>query len=228
MGQLRESKKRETRQRISDTATALFFARGFEAVTVDEIASAAKVSKMTVFNYFARKEELVLDREDDLRLLPFRLALRTRPEGQAPVDALRTLVRQLSNEKHPLCYISSMAVDWWRVVHASQSLKARLRELADEASDLLSIELAGPEPGGVSRLAAGMIVLAVRTAREEAVRLLESGASAKRANAAFLALMEQGLSAVEQLPPPSTARPLLRPTRPLKPTRLSGPSDTAL
>ena len=62
MGELRESKKKETRQRISDTATALFYVHGFEAVTVDEIAVAAKVSKMTVFNYFARKEELILDR----------------------------------------------------------------------------------------------------------------------------------------------------------------------
>jgi AcrR family transcriptional regulator len=83
----RESKKRETRQRISDEATALFLARGFEAVTLDEVASAAKVSKMTVFNYFARKEELMLDREDDLKLRPFREALQQRPKGEAPVVA---------------------------------------------------------------------------------------------------------------------------------------------
>ena len=41
MGELRESKKRETKQRISDVATEMFFARGFEAVTVEEIAVAA-------------------------------------------------------------------------------------------------------------------------------------------------------------------------------------------
>jgi len=50
------------------------------------------------------------------------------------------------------------------------------------------------------RLTAGLIVLTVRTAREEAIRLIEHGASTKKANAAFLALMERGLSAVEQLP----------------------------
>jgi AcrR family transcriptional regulator len=200
MGQLRESKKQATRQRISDVATELFFAHGFDAVTVDEIAIAAKVSKMTVFNYFARKEELMLDREDDLKLQPFRQALRKRPKDQSPVDALRTLVQEMSEQKHPAYHINSQMVRWWRVVNASTALKARLRELADEATEGLAIELGGPKPDGLVRLMAGMIVLTVRTARDEAIRLIEHGASTRKANAAFLALMERGLAAVEELP----------------------------
>jgi AcrR family transcriptional regulator len=199
MGELRESKKRKTRQRISDVATALFFERGFDAVTLDEIALAANVSKMTVFNYFARKEELLLDREDDLKLLPFRRALRERPKGQSPIDALRALVAELSDQQHPLFHVDSRTLDWWRVVAASPALKARLRELADEAADGLAIELAGPKPAGLARLTAAMIVLTLRTAREEAIRLVERGASSKKAKAAFLALMERGLSAAEAL-----------------------------
>ena len=89
MGELRDSKKRETRQRISDVATGLFYARGFDAVTVEEVAAAANVSKMTVFNYFARKEDLLFDREDELKLL-LREALAERPKGQSPIDALRS------------------------------------------------------------------------------------------------------------------------------------------
>lgn len=199
MGERRESKKRETRQRISDVATGLFFERGFEAVTIDDIAAAANVSKMTVFNYFSRKEELMLDREDDLKLLSFRQALRERPDGIPPIDALRALVQDLSGRKHPLCSVNAQAVNWWRVLAASPSLQARLRELADEAAEGLAIELAGPKPDGVTRLVAGMIVLTLRTAREEAIRLMERGGSAKKANAAFLALMEQGFSAAETL-----------------------------
>jgi AcrR family transcriptional regulator len=199
MGERRESKKRETRQRISDVATGLFFERGFEAVTIDDIAAAANVSKMTVFNYFSRKEELMLDREDDLKLLSFRQALRERPDGTSPIDALRALVQDLSGRKHPLCSVNAQAVNWWRVLAASPSLQARLRELADEAAEGLAIELAGPKPDGVTRLVAGMIVLTLRTAREEAIRLMERGGSAKKANAAFLALMEQGFSAAETL-----------------------------
>src|SRR4051812_10642254 len=183
MGEIRESKKRETRQRISDVATELFLARGFDAVTLDEIAIAARVSKMTVFNYFARKEDLMLDREDDLKLLPFRAALRERPKGQSPVDALRRFVDGLSDQKHPIARIDDQTVVWWRVVAASPSLKARLRELEDEAAEGLAIELKRPKPDGLARLMAGMIVLTVRTAREEAIRVFERGGSAKKANA---------------------------------------------
>ncbi len=56
---LRERKKRETRRRLLETATTLFSERGFDQVSVAEIADAADVSKMTVFNYFDSKEDLV-------------------------------------------------------------------------------------------------------------------------------------------------------------------------
>jgi AcrR family transcriptional regulator len=199
MGELRESKKRETRQRISDVATKLFVARGFDAVTLDEIAVAAQVSKMTVFNYFARKEDLMLDREDDLLLLPFREAIRKRPKGQAPMDALRGLVDGMREQKHAFAGIDARSVGWWRVVTASPSLKARLRELEAEAAEGLALELAGPKPDGLARLMASMIVVTVRTAREEAVRVLEHGGTTKKATAAFFGLIDHGFAAVQQM-----------------------------
>jgi AcrR family transcriptional regulator len=67
MNGLRERKKAETRQAISDVATRLFEARGFEPVTVAEIAAAANVSAKTVFNYFPAKEDLFFDAEDAVR-----------------------------------------------------------------------------------------------------------------------------------------------------------------
>jgi AcrR family transcriptional regulator len=199
MGERRESKKRETRQRISDEATALFYARGFEAVTLDEVASAAKVSKMTVFNYFARKEELMLDREDDLKLRPFREALQQRPKGEAPVVALRRVIDEWRTEKHPGAFVDAQTVSWWGIIAVSPSLKARLRELADEAAAEIAVALAGPQPDGVARLAAGLIVLTVNSAREEAIRVFERSGSAKKADAAFLSLIEHGFAAVHGL-----------------------------
>lgn len=199
MGERRDTKKREMRQRISDVATAMFFERGYEQVTVDEIAVAANVSKMTVFNYFSRKEELLLDREEDLLLHPFRDAIRDRAKGQSAVAALRVLVGRLSELGNPITRIDSLTVNWWRVVAASPSLRARLHELADEATELLAAELGGPKPDGAARLAAGLIVLTINTARAEAMRIFERGASAKKANAAFLALVDQGLTAVDTL-----------------------------
>ena len=59
---LRERKKRLMRQQLSDTATAMFLERGFDAVRVAEVAEACGVSEKTVFNYFPAKESLVLDR----------------------------------------------------------------------------------------------------------------------------------------------------------------------
>jgi AcrR family transcriptional regulator len=198
MGELRESKKRETRQRISDVATRLFFERGFEAVTVEEIAAAANVSKVTVFNYFARKEDLFLDREHELLPL-LRSALGEHPRGQFAGDALRGLADKLQKQKHPFAHVDSKALAWWRVVAASPSLKARLREIGDETSEALALELGGPQPDAPTRLLAGMLVLTWRTAYSAALRALQGGSSIRKANAAFLTVLDRGLAAARLL-----------------------------
>ena len=198
MGELRESKKRETRQRISDVATDLFYKKGFDAVTVEEIAAAAKVSKVTVFNYFPRKEDLLFDREDEVMQL-LGEALRERPERRSPVTALRRLVDRLHEQGHPFARIDRQTVGFFRIVAASPSLKARLRELEGETIERLAVALAGPRPEGRARLVAGLIVLTWRTAYGEAIRVLERGGSAKKANAAFIALIDCGFASAHKL-----------------------------
>src|SRR5579862_5532518 len=98
---LRYRKKRETRQRISDIATALFIERGFDEVTVADIAEVAGVSKVTVFNYFPRKEQLFFDRGDEAMAL-LRGALRSRRPGESIPDAVRGLLLDLAAQRHPL------------------------------------------------------------------------------------------------------------------------------
>jgi len=56
----RERKKLETRDRIVQCAVSLFVSQGYESTTIEEIGDRADVSRATVFNYFARKEDLVL------------------------------------------------------------------------------------------------------------------------------------------------------------------------
>ncbi len=63
---LRERKKRRLRQKISDVATAMFLARGFDNVTVAQVAEACEVSEATVFNYFKTKESMFLDRSESM------------------------------------------------------------------------------------------------------------------------------------------------------------------
>jgi AcrR family transcriptional regulator len=86
---LRERKKALMRQRLSDTATEMFLARGFDAVRVTEIAAACEVSEKTVYNYFPTKESLVLDRwESTARALRAGLA----DTGMGAVDAVRRIL----------------------------------------------------------------------------------------------------------------------------------------
>ena len=59
---LRKRKKRQLRQKISDTATAMFLVHGFDQVTVAQIAEACEVSEQTLFNYFTTKESMLFDR----------------------------------------------------------------------------------------------------------------------------------------------------------------------
>jgi AcrR family transcriptional regulator len=57
---LRERKKEQTRAVIAHTAVGLFLERGYDHVSIADIAAAAGVAKMTVTNYFPAKEDLVI------------------------------------------------------------------------------------------------------------------------------------------------------------------------
>ena len=85
---LRERKKREARVAIAEAATLLFAERGFDTVTVAEVAAAAGVSAKTVFNYFPVKEDLVLDGRQRIEeeLL---LAVSNRPVGSSVIGAVK-------------------------------------------------------------------------------------------------------------------------------------------
>src|SRR4051812_3437127 len=88
---LRERKKQQTRELIAGTARRLFAQRGFEAVTVADVAHAAEVSAQTVFNYFPTKEDLVYWRlgSFEAELLG---AVRERPAGEPAVRAFARFV----------------------------------------------------------------------------------------------------------------------------------------
>lgn len=132
---LRERKKLRTRQTISDAATALFAERGFDAVTVDDVAAAAAVSKKTIFNYFGCKEDLLFDEAEAARA---RLvaAVRERDEGGSVLDAARrnalaSITRMCSGDDP---WIEKMA----RLVAASPSLQAREAEIFDSIAQGLA------------------------------------------------------------------------------------------
>ncbi|MEU5437210.1 TetR/AcrR family transcriptional regulator [Streptomyces sp. NPDC020719] len=137
---LRERKKRQTRQHISDTATGLFLERGFDAVTIAEVAEAADVSVNTVYNYFPAKEDLFLDR---MREVSHRLSrfIRARDAGESAADAvLRELRSALENVSPAFGLIDGFA-DFMRVIEGAPTLKARLWYLQQEVVESVAATL---------------------------------------------------------------------------------------
>lgn len=193
---LRERKKADTRLMISNVATRLFIARGFEAVSVDEVAVAAGVSRKTVFNYFPRKEDLLFDREEEGRAL-VRDAIAARGP-RSPVHAFQDLMRRLQQSGHPLLRISARPVAFWSAVAASPALTARARELqvtlGDELAALLAAAIGRPPQDPQARLAATLLMGTLVVAYTDALAAVLADRSPE---AAFVAVMERGFTGVD-------------------------------
>ncbi len=84
---LRERKKQQTRALIAQTSARLFAQRGYENVSVNDVARAADVAEQTVYNYFPSKQHLVLDRDDELQT-GLAISIRTRTPGTSPARAI--------------------------------------------------------------------------------------------------------------------------------------------
>ncbi|MEU6282016.1 helix-turn-helix domain-containing protein [Streptomyces sp. NPDC047028] len=97
---LRERKKQQTARRIYRAAVELFAERGFDDVSVQEIADAAEVSKMTVFNYFGTKEDLIF-RPMEEHFSDTARAVRDRRPGESAVDAVRRQFLEMVEERDP-------------------------------------------------------------------------------------------------------------------------------
>jgi AcrR family transcriptional regulator len=191
-GGLRERKKRETRQRISDIATALFIERGFDEVTVAEVAVAAGVSKVTVFNYFPRKEQLFFDRGiEGMELLE--AALRSRAPGTSVTEAVRRLILDLAAQRHPLSGLRDGVQGFWLVVAASPTLVAAARaELEALEADVAGAIAEAPDAPAApvdARLLAGFLVSACRFIYLYAVRRLLGGESADDVYSDYVAVV---------------------------------------
>lgn len=162
---LRERKKQQTRQTIYEAARRLFAERGFDAVTVAEVAAAANVSEVTVFNYFPTKEDLFYGGMQffEEELLE---AVRSRRRGESALVALR---RRLLESTDLLRGRERMAaiVKAAETVSASPSLVAREREIAERYTQRLAELLAAEtktDPGDVEPLAVAAALIGAHRA----------------------------------------------------------------
>ena len=125
-----------TRRKISDVATRLFLDRGFDEVTVAQVAKEAGVSSVTVFKHYPRKEDLLFDRvEDAVEIL--RSAVCDRAPGVDVLTSLRQVVFGLVDNRHALSGVKDGSIPFYRTVAASPALIARAREIAAELEKTL-------------------------------------------------------------------------------------------
>jgi AcrR family transcriptional regulator len=181
---LRERKKRQTRQEISDVATRLFIERGFDAVTIAQIAEAAGVAKMTVTNYFPRKEDLVLDMHEVMVGRPAGIVA-GRAAGESALAALRRAYLTALEHRDPL--VGFCGPSFAGLVVGSPTLLARLREIEEQRENALAAVLAdetaapvteteGRETGGIlARLVAAQLTSVHRVLFEEVFRRTLAG-----------------------------------------------------
>src|ERR687888_2586853 len=139
---LRERKKQQTRQAIVETAHRLFAERGFDGVTVAQVARAADVSEGTVFNYFPTKEDLFYSGMESFEAALIE-AVRNRPPGQSVLAAFRDYVLEQSDGVADRAPAIEKAA---RLVDASPALQARERALVAEYTVTLA-ELLAAETG---------------------------------------------------------------------------------
>jgi len=202
---LRERKKQQTRDLIAKTARDLFFKRGFEAVTVAEIARAADVSEKTVFNYFPTKEELFYSRleafEEELLA-----AIREREPGESVLAAFGRFVldprgvfamQSATDATERLRTIN-------RVITESPALLARERQVFAQYTESLAALLAeetGVDPDDVEPHVVASALLGVHRSLIEYVRrrvaagagVPELGPELRRQGERALGLLERGL-----------------------------------
>jgi len=199
----RERKKEQTRRLIFEVAARLFGQKGFDAVTVAQVAAAADVSEPTVFNYFPTKEDLFFGgmtffEEELLR------AVRERPAGESVIAAFSGPVvdgcRGLNDPAH-----AEVIARAARLINGSEALRVREREIAAGYTRRLAEQIAeeagrSPEDAeawGVASALMGVqraLVLYVRTRVLAGDRGRPLAASARsQANRAF-ARLEHGFA----------------------------------
>jgi AcrR family transcriptional regulator len=200
---LRERKKKQTAIKVWRTAVDLFLEHGFDEVSVAQIAEAAEVSKMTVFNYFKTKEDLLLGPMEE-HVEDLATAIRERPSGSSAVDAARAMVLRKIADRDPSIGLSESGNELAliQLIHRTPALARRAllwairgevaaaRALAEETGDELLAAVAAAQLSGV-----------VSALTSEHHRRIIAGATpaevardaAERAERAF-ALVEKGLS----------------------------------
>ena len=158
---LRERHRRRTLARLEEAALRLFAERGFDAVTVDDIAAEADVSRRTFFRYFASKEDVLLA-DHFVQLARLRAAMAARPADEPIVTALRNALLSMADDFEER---KEMIILRGRLMRDTPSLQARSlvhQKLWEDAMQELVAERLGVDP--VTDLRPGVVAAATLAA----------------------------------------------------------------
>jgi AcrR family transcriptional regulator len=198
---LRESKKQQTREVIAGEAMRLFATRGFDQVTVAEVAEAARVSEKTVFNYFPTKEDLFFD-EVPAREEALVETVRGCRTGEQLLEALHR-----AQLEHSSRLTSPGFVVFARIIEESPALQAKELEVmahfAEVLAEAIRTELGASERD--ARLAAGLLISVhwqlFRAARKQALAGRHGPGALRRLRADLdraYQLLEHGLGGLDR------------------------------
>ncbi|MGD0555486.1 MAG: TetR family transcriptional regulator [Streptosporangiaceae bacterium] len=166
---LREQHKQRTRAAISAAATRLFAERGFDQVTIAQVAETAGVAKMTVANYFPRKEDLVFDQADAV-ISQLARTITSRTDGESYLAAVRRDYLAELDRADGTTGITSAG--FAAMIQRSPALAARGAEIAYQREHALGDAIAAAEgtDSPELRLVAAQLAAAHRVLYAEAAR----------------------------------------------------------
>nr|WP_246405840.1 TetR/AcrR family transcriptional regulator [Modestobacter versicolor] len=168
---LREQRRQRTREAIVDAAAELFTERGFDHVSVVEIAQRAGVVEKTVFNHFPVKEGLVFETDPPIRAALLE-AVRRRPAGQSAAAAAGDFVVAAVSQLGSPAAAEGVA-EMARVIRGSRTLQVREREILGTLTDTLAEQITletRPAPGELEPWLAANAVTGLYTALLELAR----------------------------------------------------------
>jgi AcrR family transcriptional regulator len=193
---LRERRKQATRQAIADVATTMFLARGFEQVTIADVAAAAGVAKMTVTNYFPRKEDLVFDRAEAV-IRGLADVITSRAPGESLLAAIRRDYAERAAGADVTIGLSSP--EFARMIENSPVLASRGLEMLYEREralgDAIAAETGIDDPQ--QRIAAALLSSVHRVLYAEATQRSVAGEPREQICAALGAAADQAFGLLE-------------------------------
>lgn len=183
----RERKKAATRQAIADAALRLFLERGFDAVSVRDVAEAADVSTTTLFKHFPSKEALLFD-EGDAREAALVAALQQRPVGTSVPQAL--LAHFLADGRRKA--LDPRLAEFEALIHSSPALEDHARRVNFKLETVLAEVIAATS----GRPADDILSRALAHLALEAPGLARTAPAPEAALRQILALLEHGWNAL--------------------------------